>query len=166
MDRDLDRTQGSISRREILLGGVGLAAVAAATRANAADEHAGHAPDAAGRYTEAQAYKRHAAAVKAAEKCIETGRSCLSHCFETFVAKDTTMAECAISVQQMLHVCDAFAFLASQDSQKLAEMARACIAVCEYCEKECRVHEKHQPECKACADACAALIVEAKKLVG
>jgi len=167
MDHDFERARGSISRRQILLGGVGLAAAAAATGASAEDthDHGAHAPGTSGTYTEAQAHKRHAAATAAADECIETGRACLSHCLETFVADDTTMAECALAVQQMLRVCDAFAFLASQDSQVLADLARACMAVCEYCERECRVHEDHQPECKACADACADLIVETKKLV-
>ena len=32
-----------------------------------------------------------------------------------------------------------------------------CKQVCKDCEKECRKHEEHI-ECKACADACAALV--------
>jgi Cys-rich four helix bundle protein (predicted Tat secretion target) len=64
----------------------------------------------------------------------------------------------------MLHVCTAFAYLAAYDSKHLRAMAPVCIEVCDDCEKECRKHEEHQAECKACADACAALIQEARKL--
>ncbi len=101
MNHDIDRARGSISRREILLGTAGLATAAVAMRVSAAEEHAGHAAGAEPKYSEAQAYKRHAAAVAAAEKCLSTGRACLSHCFETFVAGDTTMAKCAASVAQI-----------------------------------------------------------------
>ena len=166
MSRDFERAQGSISRREVLLGTAGLATAAVSLGAAAAEEHKDHKAGAPQRYSEAKAYKKHAAAIAAAEKCVETGRACLSHCFETFVAGDTTMAECAFSVEQMLHACDAFAYLASYDSKRLAGMARVCVGVCEDCEEACRVHEEHQPECKACADACAALVEEAKKLAG
>jgi Cys-rich four helix bundle protein (predicted Tat secretion target) len=160
----MDRTPGSIRRRDVLVGAAGLATAAAALTASA-QEHSGHAAGAKGHYTEAQRYKKHVAAVEAAEKCVGTGRRCLSHCLETFVAGDTTMGECAFAVEQMLRVCDAFAYIAAYDSKRLPEMARACIGICEDCEKACREHEEHQPECKACADACAALIVEARKLV-
>lgn len=132
----------------------------------AAEEQTGDAAGAKPANTEAKAYKKHAAAVAAAEKCLETGRACLSHCFETFVDGDTTMAKCALSVEQMLHVCDAFASLAAHDSKRLGAMTRVCVGTCEDCEQECRVHEEHQAECKACADACAALVKEARKLVG
>ncbi len=44
-------------------------------------------------------------------------------------------------------------------------MARACIAVGEECEKQCRVHEDYQPACMARADARAELVREAEKLL-
>lgn len=169
MERDFAFESGTLRRRQLLAGAAAFAATAAVgAEAGKADEHQhgeAHGAPAAKRYTTAVAYRRHAAATAAAQECIGTGRACLSHCFETFVAGDTTMAECARSVDEMLRVCDAFAWLAATDSKQLAPMARACIASCEYCEKECRVHEEHQAECKACADACAALVIEAKKLL-
>lgn len=135
MDKDFEQGPGSIGRREILIGAAALATTAAAAQALAANPQAARPAGAGARYSEAAAYKKHAKAVAAAGECIETGRACLSHCFETFVAGDTMMAECAVSVQEMLHVCDAFAWLAATDSRQLAPMARACIASCEYCEK-------------------------------
>jgi Cys-rich four helix bundle protein (predicted Tat secretion target) len=88
----------------------------------------------------------------------------MSHCLETFRKGDTTMAECARVVADMLPVCRSLAALASYDSPHLKALAEVCIAVCRDCEKECREHEEHQPECGACADACAALIEQAREL--
>lgn len=169
MERDFAIEPGALRRRDLLIGAAAFASTAAVGaepgKADQQQHGDAHAASAGKRYSTAVAYRRHATAVAAAEECIGSGRACLSHCFETFVAGDTTMAECARSVEEMLRVCDAFAWLAATDSKQLAPMARACIASCEYCEKECRVHEEHQAECKACADACAALVTEAKKLL-
>lgn len=161
-----------LRRRDLLMGATLLAGAtlgAAVSAAAADDPHQHHAPDASAsdrRYSEATAFKRRADLVAATNECVARGQACLSHCMETFVQGDTTMAECARAVQEMLATCHAFAQLAANDSVVLGPMAQACIAVCEECEKQCRVHEEHQPECKACADACAALVREAKKLPG
>ena len=89
---------------------------------------------------------------------MRAGRDCFSHCLETFRDGETNMAECAFAVEQMLQVCGATGALASYDSKHLKTMAQACIDVCLDCEKVCREHEEHQPECKDCADACAAVV--------
>ena len=158
----MSRSSSSVSRREVLMASAALAASAAAARIASAGEHDAHMATA--KYSEAKAFKKHAAVVGSANECLAKGQACISHCFETFVAGDTTMAECAFAVEQMLKACDAFAYLAAYDSPHLAAMARVCVSVCEDCEKECRKHEEHQAECRACADACAALIRDAKKL--
>lgn len=175
MREDRSTTQDAdagLRRRDLLVGATVLAGatLGAAGRAAAAEheQHQHHALGAAGgehRYSEATAFKRRAGLVAVANECIARGQACLSHCMETFVQGDTTMAECARAVQEMLATCQAFAQLAANDSVVLKPMAQACIAVCEECEKQCRVHEEHQPECKACADACADLVREAKKLL-
>jgi len=54
--------------------------------------------------------------------------------------------------------------LGMYDSKLLEDLARACMGVCSDCEKVCREHAEHQKECKECADACAAVIKECKKL--
>jgi Cys-rich four helix bundle protein (predicted Tat secretion target) len=172
-DRPSEAASAGLRRRQVLMGATLLAGatLSAAGRAAASEEdkHEGHhATGAAGakhRYTEAKAFKKRAAVVAVANECIARGQACLSHCMETFVQGDTTMAECARAVQEMLATCQAFAQLAANDSVVLKPMSQACIAVCEECEKQCRVHEDHQPECKACADACADLVREAKKLL-
>jgi len=159
MSRQPRGTDFGITRRGLVVG-----AGAVATMASARLAFAGTEADAS-HYTEAKAYKKRAALVEAANGCISTGRACLSHCMETFLAKDTMMAACALAVEQMLAVCPALATLAASDSKHLPVMAQACIAVCEDCERECRVHQEHQAECRNCADACAALIKEAKKVL-
>jgi Cys-rich four helix bundle protein (predicted Tat secretion target) len=155
-----------LGRRELLAGAGALAGMAVAGSAWAAsdDPHAGHSGHGAAKYSEAKAAKAHKKLVAAANECIATGRACFSHCLETFRGGDTTMADCAWSVEQMMHVCGAFEALASYDSRHLEELAVVCAKVCEDCEKECRVHEEHQPECEACADACAALVKQIRKL--
>jgi Cys-rich four helix bundle protein (predicted Tat secretion target) len=161
MEERREKDEHPVGRRDLVIAAGVLASVATARVALAA-EHEKHSDREKHVYTEAKAYKKRAALAKATSACIATGQACLSHCMETFLSGDTTMAECALAVQEMLAVCGAMETLAANDSGRLPAMARACIAVCEHCEKECRVHEAHQPECKACADACAALVKEAK----
>lgn len=154
--------EGFLPRRGVLAGAAGLATVLIAGRALAADPHAGHGDK---HYTPGVRNKKRQALVKAATDCTTKGDACLSHCMETFVAGDTTMGACADAVQQMLPVCRALSSLAAYDSKHLPDLARACIGVCTDCEKVCREHAEHQKECKECADACAALIEECKKLL-
>lgn len=158
----MSRSSSAVSRREVLMASAALAASAAGAGIASAGEHDAHMG--AAKYSEAKAFKKHAALVASANECVAQGQACLSHCFETFVAGDTTMAECAFAVEQMLKACDAFSYLAAYDSPHLPAMARVCVSVCQDCEKECRKHEDHQAECRACADACAVLIRDAKKL--
>ena len=67
-------------------------------------------------------------------------------------------------VKQMMHVCEALSAMASYDSPHLEAMGAVCISVCEDCERQCRIHEDHQQECKDCADACAVLVREIRAL--
>jgi Cys-rich four helix bundle protein (predicted Tat secretion target) len=156
-------TLAGVSRRDLLIGAGVVASAAIAGTAIAGTGAESHTMQ--HKYFEATAYKKHVALVAAANECIAKGQACISHCMETFLTDDTTMGKCAFAVQQMLPVCTAMAYLAAYDSKRLKPMAETCVGVCEDCEKECRVHEDHQPECRACADACAALIKEAKKLL-
>ena len=159
VEREPEASEG-IGRRQLLTGAGTLAgmALAGSAWAGSHEGHAGHAGGGAAKYSEAKAAKVHEALVAAANECTRTGRVCFSHCLETFRDGDTTMADCAWAVEQMMHVCEAFSALATYDSPHLKELAAVCAKVCEDCEKECRVHEKHQPECKDCADACTVLI--------
>ncbi|MGH8646962.1 MAG: hypothetical protein ACREV4_03055 [Gammaproteobacteria bacterium] len=63
----------------------------------------------------------------------------------------------------MIAACAALSHLSASKSAHTQVFANACALVCEDCEKECRKHaEKHQA-CADCAEACLALIAEAKK---
>ena len=153
-----------VSRRHLLAGAAGTAAVLLSGRAMAADDKGVH--DHGGKhYTAGLRNKKHVDLVAAVNNCLAKGEACLSHCMETFVQGDTTMGACADAVQQMLPVCRAMSSLGMYDSKHLPDLARACMGVCTDCEKVCREHAEHQKECKDCADACAAVIKECKKLV-
>ncbi len=158
------KTPDGFSRRDVLFGAGAVASLAVTRAAFAADEKSSDHEHHEHHYTTGVANKKHPALVTAAYDCIAKGEACLSHCLETFRAGDTTMAECASSVEQMLPVCAAIAHLATRDSKHLAALARACIGLCEDCEKACREHAEHQAECKAAADACAKLVEEAKRV--
>jgi Cys-rich four helix bundle protein (predicted Tat secretion target) len=101
--------------------------------------------------------------IRSALDCVHTGDVCIDHCYQTFQAGDTSLAECVRRVQELVAACAALARLASLDSPHLAEFAAATAKVCRSCEKECRKHEAHKP-CKDCGDACAACARECDQL--
>jgi len=149
----------NLNRREVLTAGgaLAVAAVAASGSALAQDGHAHHM---------AGAMHKNQAVIDAAFDCLQKGNKCMDHCLLLFKAKDTTVADCANQVNQMLPMCDALAKLAMADSKYLVQLAKLCIEVCTDCEKECRKHEKTHAECKACADSCLDCIKACKDLVG
>jgi len=132
-------------RREVLLAGASLALMASGVAA-AAENVSG--------VTFASALGR----------CVETGNVCLEHCLKNLGKGDTTLAECSVAVRDMLAVCNAVGVLAAAQSKFLKSAVRLCVEVCEPCEKACRVHENHHAECKACADACSAVLVQARQI--
>lgn len=147
------------NRRDILTAS-GVFAVAAVAASGPARAQSGHM------HTMAGAMHKNNDLTTAAMDCLRKGNECLAHCLMLFQAKDTTVADCAVQVNQMLPMCDALAKLAMADSKYLKQHAKLCIDVCTDCEKECRKHEKTHPECKACADSCSDCIKACKALVG
>jgi len=103
--------------------------------------------------------------VDTALDCVKKGQACIEHCLELFKIGDTSVAECANTVQEMLAICTAISQLASYRSKYLPDLAKVCINVCEDCENECRKHEKMHAACKACANSCEECIKECKKLI-
>ena len=152
-----DRSQatGGLSRRDMLLG-IGAAATMA---------YAGQAVSA----MKGHDHSKHAAqfpdVLDAVNGCLDKGRRCISHCLVSFREGDTELADCASKVHEMQAICDAFAYLVAANSQYITAYADICTRVCQDCEKECRKHEEHI-ECKACADACAALVDQIKLRLG
>lgn len=97
----------------------------------------------------------------AVNDCLATGERCIAHCLVSFQEGDLQLADCAAKVHEMRAVCDGFSYLVASNSEYTKAYAAVCAQVCEDCEKECLKHEEHV-ECKACADACAALVDEIK----
>jgi len=105
---------------------------------------------------------RHAAFTATLDECLNTGRVCIQHCIDLLATGDTSLADCARQVTQMMAVCEAVATLAAADSKHLKMAVELCVAHCTDCEQACRKHAGHHAECKACAEACAASIAAAK----
>jgi Cys-rich four helix bundle protein (predicted Tat secretion target) len=138
-------------RRELIVG-TGAAIVAASTSAlaqGASHDHGNH-------------HGPSPLAARAME-CVTSGNACLDHCFATFAAGDTSLAECARKVDHLVAVCASLAKLASGNSAHLPALAKVVMAVCQDCETECRKHAAKHETCKACADACAACAAECKR---
>lgn len=146
-----------MERRELLKTAAAAVAGAISASALAADhDHAHH--DHAG------ANKRNAALIAASGDCLKTGEACLAHCIYLLGNGDKTMAACAQSVNELLASCNALMKLAGQDSKYVPALAKVAAEICANCEKECRKHEKHHEECRACAESCAACLKECKKV--
>jgi Cys-rich four helix bundle protein (predicted Tat secretion target) len=142
----------TISRRDLLASGATLGATYGLGLSVA------HAADAA----PAQAAPAGLAA--AAANCVRIGEECLQHCLVLLAQGDTSLGDCAKSVQQMLAVCRAAGPLVYADSKRLGAFAKLCADVCGDCEIACRKHEGYHAICKQCAEACAKTVAEAKKL--
>ena len=138
-------------RRNILIGAAAVAATLVTGTASAATGHSHHA-------------NRDTGLVDAALDCVKTGQACNDHCLALVKSGDTSIADCMVTVTEMLASCTALSQLASTRSDHLAAMAKVCMAICEDCEKECRKHADKHVECKACAKSCRDCIKACKKV--
>jgi Cys-rich four helix bundle protein (predicted Tat secretion target) len=91
----------------------------------------------------------------ASTHCVKIGEICRDHCIHLFKSGDTSVADCADAVNQMIASCTAMSKLAIYDNRHIPEFMRVCAKICADCENECRKHADMHLECKACADACA-----------
>lgn len=105
------------------------------------------------------------ALIKIANECAQHGDECIAHCIELFKTGDTSLANCADTVNEMIVMCRALAKMATYESEDLKAVAKICIDVCQRCVDECSKHEAKHPKCKACADSCRECIKECKKIV-
>ena len=142
-----------MSRREVLVSaGAVLATVAAPTAfAKSGEHHHG-------------SHGMHSKLVESSLHCIRDGEACLDHCMSFFKKGDTSMADCAASVTEMLAMCTALQKMASYDSRHLGKLASVCLRVCEDCEKQCKKHAKKHEVCAACARSCKDCIRECKRV--
>ncbi len=148
------KTIESIDRRKLLIGAGAIVSVASAGAAWGASVHQ-HQPS----------YNKQGI-IDASIDCIKKGQACVDHCLELFKTGDTSVAECADAVHEMLAICTALSQFASYQSRHLKSLAKVCIDVCQDCENECRKHAEKHAACKACANACANCIEECQKIVG
>lgn len=102
--------------------------------------------------------------IQSAAHCLMVGQMCVQHCMVVLSSGDTSLIECAKSVNDMLNVCHALQQLAIAQSPHLPAMAALAAKVCDACEKECRKHENKHGACRACADACKACGNECRKI--
>lgn len=100
-----------------------------------------------------------------AAECLTTAEVCLAHCLRQMEAGDTSMAQCAQAVSQMLALCRALHSLAAQQSSLTAAQANVAIEGCKLCAEACKPHAAHHAECKACHDACLRCLEACKKVV-
>ena len=139
-----------LSRRKVLLG-MGAAAMAYAGNAMSAmpghdhSKHSAQLPD----------------LLDALNTCLDKGQRCIAHCLVAFKEGDVALAECAAKTHEMQAICDGFSYLVASNSEYIKDYAKVCEKVCNDCEKECLKHKEHI-ECKACADACAAVVDQIK----
>ncbi|MFN8644210.1 MAG: Csp1 family four helix bundle copper storage protein [Candidatus Binatia bacterium] len=133
-----------VTRRQVMAAGVAAVAIKAMPAAAAASGDKARA------------------LADAASGCVRAGEACLQHCLELLAKGDTSIADCAKAVTQMLAVCRAVGPIADARSRHLAAMAQLCQAVCGDCAEACRKHAEHHTVCKACLDACEETVAAAK----
>jgi Cys-rich four helix bundle protein (predicted Tat secretion target) len=99
--------------------------------------------------------------LNATNDCLDKGQRCIAHCLVSFQEGDVTLADCAAKVHEMQAICGAFSYLLAANSEYIKAYAGVCEQVCKDCEAECMKHKEHV-ECKACADACVAVVDQIK----
>lgn len=86
-------------------------------------------------------------------ECIKMGEICNQHCMHMFQMGDTSLADCSISVQELVAASTATIKFVANNSTHLKTFLEASLKVCESCEQECLKHDQHI-QCKDCAEAC------------
>lgn len=106
------------------------------------------------------------AVLSASGACARTGQLCLAHCLVVLGQGDTTIAECAQAVSDMLAVNRAVAELAAAGSRHLKAQLAVAIEVNERCKVACDTHADKHPTCRDCAEACGDALLAYTKHTG
>jgi Cys-rich four helix bundle protein (predicted Tat secretion target) len=148
-----DDFKEGVSRRELIVGAgaVGLALAAGSSLGADAPghRHEDHAP-------------KNPDVLDAVNNCVVKAQQCTAHCLVAFQEGDTTLADCARKVNEMLPICRAFSYQLAGNSPYVKALSAICKQACEDCETECREHEDKHLECKECAEACANVVAAIK----
>ena len=152
---DHDDHEHLISRRALLVGAGALGATLATGASLAGDapghRHEDHAPKSPG-------------VLNAVNDCVVKAQQCAAHCLVAFQEGDTTLADCARKVNEMLPICKGFSYQLAANSPYVKALSAVCQQACEDCETECRKHEDKHAECKECAESCAQVVAAIKTL--
>ena len=147
--KDTNVRLDTLSRRDLLVGAGALGATFVTGLSSASDapghRHEDHAP-------------KHPDILNAVNDCVIKGQQCVAHCLVAFQEGDTTLADCARKVNEMLPICKAFSYQLASNSPYVKALSAVCRQACKDCEAECRKHEDKHVECKECGEACAALV--------
>jgi Cys-rich four helix bundle protein (predicted Tat secretion target) len=100
---------------------------------------------------------------EAASHCVATGDDCLRHCLAMYKMKDTSMADCADSVYQLVQACVALQAISAVNSEHTGHLAKAVAMICRDCQKECEKFP-NIAVCKACGESCKACAAECDKV--
>ena len=150
-----DEREPVMSRRAILVGAGALGAALATGASLAGDapghRHEDHAP-------------RNPSALDAVNDCVVKAQQCVAHCLVAFQEGDTTLADCARKVNEMLPICKAFSYQLASNSPYVKALSPICRQACKDCEAECRKHEDKHVECRECAEACARVVAAIESL--
>lgn len=138
-----------ISRRALLVG-AGAVGVALASGASVAGDAPGHMHE-----HHAPKFPR---VLDAVNDCVVKAQQCTAHCLVAFQEGDTSLADCARKVNEMLPICRAFSYQLAGNSPYIKALGAVCRQACEDCEKACRVHEDKHVECRECAESCAQVV--------
>lgn len=144
-----------LTRRDLLKNVVAASVATAAMASGVASASSGHQHHQSNPNT---------AIVDSALDCLKTGQACLDHCMQSFKKGDTTLADCADQVNELLAACTALSQMASYQSKHLVEFARVCSKVCNDCMKACEKHADKHAECKTCAKSCKDCIEACDKI--
>jgi Cys-rich four helix bundle protein (predicted Tat secretion target) len=150
----------SLDRRSFI--GTTVALGAAAFAAQAMADGGSASPASVLAVSNPDTLKLMAAVAAAAFDCEEKAAVCEQHCLEKLAAGDTAFAHCSTSVRQTQTLCRATGELATMKSVYTEGLLDVCARACDDCRAACEEHKAHWAhgmhlECKACAEACAAL---------
>ena len=151
-----------MNRRELLLGAVAMATVAATSKVIAAENEHDHMSMG---MSHDHHSSPHAKLIAAPSDCVLKANLCVQHCIVAMGQGEKELAACAQSSSQVAAICTALQQLASADAKQLRQLAKVAMDICKECEDECKKTDKH-PECKACGESCVACYKECKALVG
>lgn len=145
----------ALSRRALFVGAGAVAAALVTPAGLAADapghRHEDHAPKSQN-------------VLDAVNECVVKGQQCTAHCLVAFQEGDTSLADCARKVNEMVPICKALSYQLASNSPYVKALSEVCRQACADCEEACREHEEKHVECKECAEACASVIAAIKSL--